>query len=130
MTYDVVIVGGGPAGLSAAAHAAQTGMSHVLLEATGAHANTVQRYQKGKHVMAEPGVVPLRSELEFTAGTREAVLGAWEQGIEKLSIDVCYEGEVTAIRGERPGFEISLANGEKLKARSVVFARRMLTLSM
>lgn len=77
MSFDVVIVGGGPAGLSAAAHAHKLGLSYVLLEGSSAAANTIQRYQKGKHVMAEPGVVPLRSDLPFSAGTREAVLGAW-----------------------------------------------------
>jgi CRP-like cAMP-binding protein/thioredoxin reductase/ferredoxin-like protein FixX len=122
VTYDVVIVGGGPAGLSAAAHAASTGMSHVMLEATGAHANTIQRYQKGKHVMAEPTVVPLRSELEFTAGTREAVLSAWQRGIDDLNIELRYEGEVTAIRGAGPDFEIGLSSGESLRAKAVILA--------
>ncbi len=122
MIYDVVIVGGGPAGLSAAAHAASTGMSHVMLEATGAHANTIQRYQKGKHVMAEPTVVPLRSELEFAAGTREAVLDAWQRGIKDLDIELRFDGEVTAIRGARPDFEISLSSGESLQAKAVVLA--------
>jgi cGMP-dependent protein kinase 2 len=30
--YKIAIVGSGPAGLSAAAHAAELGLSHVLLE--------------------------------------------------------------------------------------------------
>lgn len=80
MSFDVVIIGSGPAGLSAAAHAAAMNLSYLLLEATEAPANTIQRYQKGKHVMAEPAVVPLRSDLQFSAGTREAVLETGAEG--------------------------------------------------
>ncbi|MEX2258488.1 MAG: NAD(P)-binding domain-containing protein, partial [Woeseia sp.] len=60
---DLAIVGGGPAGLSAAARANQRGLRYCLLEASPAHANTIQRYQRGKHVMAEPSVVPLQSDI-------------------------------------------------------------------
>ena len=120
MTFDLIIVGGGPAGLSAAAHASQLGMNYVLLEASGAIANTIQRYQKGKHVMAEPAVVPLRSDLQFTAGTREAVLDAWGGGLEGANIR--YGAEVTAISGARPNFEVTLADGETLNSESVVLS--------
>ena len=122
MTQDLVIVGSGPAGLSAAARAAALGMSYVLLEGSAAPANTIQRYQKGKHVMAEPAVVPLRSDLGFAAGTREAVLNAWQQGIDTLGIDVRYGAEVTAISGARPEFELLLTNGETLRAKAIVLA--------
>ena len=79
MSCQIAIVGAGPAGLSAAAHAEELGLTYVLLEGSPAHANTLQRYQKGKHVMAEPGLVPLRSALEFEAGSRERVLDEWEK---------------------------------------------------
>ena len=104
MSFDVVIVGSGPAGLSAAARAQELGQSYVLLESSEAHAHTIQRYQKGKHVMAEPAVVPLRSDLEFGAGTREAVLDAWERGIDGLGIKIRYDAEVTTITGSQPAF--------------------------
>jgi len=122
VSLDLVIVGSGPAGLSAAARAAQLKMSYVLLERAGAPANTIQRYQKGKHVMAEPMVVPLRSDLEFSAGTREAVLGAWQGGIDQLGVNVRYDAEVTALSGTAPEFVITLADGESLQARAVVLA--------
>lgn len=122
MTFDLAIVGGGPAGLSAAAHAEQLGLNWLLLEASPAHANTIQRYQKGKHVMAEPALVPLRSDLPFTAGTREAVLGSWQQGIAAFGAKIRYSSEVVSIAGSRPAFTLALSNGDNVSARSVVLA--------
>ena len=54
--FKIAIIGSGPSGLSAAAHAAELGVSHVLLEAEKQAANTIYKYQKGKHVMAEPEI--------------------------------------------------------------------------
>jgi choline dehydrogenase-like flavoprotein len=104
VNFDLVIVGSGPAGLSAAAHAAAMKLSYLLLESTPEHANTIQRYQKGKHVMAEPAMVPLRSDLPFAAGTREAVLGSWHTSLKELDVNVRYDCEVTAITGAHPNF--------------------------
>ena len=84
-TFKIAVIGAGPGGMSAAARAAELGVPHVLLEQSGAHANTIQRYQKGKHVMAEPNVLPLRSSLEFAAGVREAILDRWSAGLEQPS---------------------------------------------
>ena len=63
--YDVVIVGSGPAGISAACHAASLSMSHMLVEKTDHLSDTIFKYQKGKHVMATPEVLPLRSDIAF-----------------------------------------------------------------
>lgn len=122
MSFDLIIVGSGPAGLSAAARAAQLNLSYLLIESADAPANTIQRYQKGKHVMAEPMLVPLRSDLAFSAGTREAVLGAWQSSIDDLGIDVRYGTEVSAISGAAPDFLLTLANAETLRAKAVVLA--------
>ena len=78
--YRVAIIGSGPGGLSAAAHAAEMGVSHILIEGESQISNTIFRYQKGKHVMDEPGILPLRSPLEFTASKREVCSAAGDQG--------------------------------------------------
>src|SRR2546423_1494378 len=53
-TVDVVIVGSGPGGLSAALTCVQRGLSYIVLEKEQQIASTINRYPKGKLVMAEP----------------------------------------------------------------------------
>ena len=120
--FKIVIIGAGPAGLSAAARAAESGISHVLLEAEQHPANTISRYQKGKLVMAEPSVLPLRSPITFTAGTRENILKAWVEDLQKHKVNLRLGARVTSIKGGRGNFQIGLLTGAILKAEFVVLA--------
>ena len=119
-TVRIAIIGAGPGGLSAAARAAELKVPHVLLEASDHLADTIYKYQKRKHVMAEPGVLPLRSSLPFSASTREVILGGWEQTTAKLGANVRYRAAVTAITGVAPSFEIALAGGDTVRAEAIV----------
>jgi CRP-like cAMP-binding protein/thioredoxin reductase/Fe-S-cluster-containing hydrogenase component 2 len=119
---QVGIVGSGPAGLSAAAHAAELGISHVLLEASDRPSSTIQKYQKGKHVMAEPQVLPLRSRMSFAAGKREEVLDTWQREIEKYGVDIRYGAEVVSLAGEDGRFELRTKAGESWFCRKVILA--------
>ncbi|HUP97993.1 MAG TPA: cyclic nucleotide-binding domain-containing protein [Usitatibacter sp.] len=116
------IIGSGPAGLSAAAHAAELGVSHVLLEAARNLSNTIHKYQKGKHVMAEPQVLPLRASVPFAAGKREAVLEAWDFGMTKLKVNVRHGCEVVGIKGSDGAFEVQTRSGETILCRKVILA--------
>ena len=120
--YDVAIVGSGPAGLSAAAHAAAKGMRHVLLEKTDHLSDTIFKYQRGKHVMATPSHLVLRSDLDFDAGKREAILETWNRQIADGKVEVMLDAEVTAIEGTAGDFTLTLKRGATVRARAVVLA--------
>jgi CRP-like cAMP-binding protein/Fe-S-cluster-containing hydrogenase component 2/thioredoxin reductase len=117
---EIAIVGSGPGGISAAARAAELKVSHVLLEAAPHLSNTIFRYQKGKHVMAEPEALPLRSPLTFSAGSRESILDAWDQGVASLAVNVRHGAEITAIKKLDDHFELSIGRKDKVLARNVV----------
>jgi thioredoxin reductase/Fe-S-cluster-containing hydrogenase component 2 len=127
--FRVAIVGAGPAGLSAAARAAQldlkagrTAPTHVLLEGSPAHAKTIHRYQKGKHVMAEPGFLDLRSDLRFGAGSREQILKSWHEDYSRLGVNVRFGAAVQKISGQKGDFVIQLGDGGTVQAETVVLA--------
>ncbi len=118
----VGIIGSGPAGLSAAAHAAELGVSHVLLESENQASNTIFKYQKGKHVMAEPQILPLRSPMSFAAGTREEILEKWDAEIRRHEVNIRYGQEVVSISGEDNAFEVRTKAGEVFFCRKIVLA--------
>ncbi|MEM8725562.1 MAG: cyclic nucleotide-binding domain-containing protein [Pseudomonadota bacterium] len=120
--YKVAIVGSGPAGLSAAGRAAALGISHVLIEKTDHLSDTIFKYQKGKHVMATPSNLVLRSDLEFDAGKRETILGIWDEQSAAQKINVMLNAEVAEVVGEKGNFTIKLKDGETIAAETIVLA--------
>ncbi len=119
--YKVAIIGSGPAGLSAASHAAKKGLSHVLLEKTDHLSDTIYRYQKGKHVMATPVILVLRSPCEFEAGKREKVLEQWNNDVAAAGVNVKFNSEVTAISGDKGDFTIETKSGV-VKAETIILS--------
>jgi thioredoxin reductase (NADPH) len=108
--YDVVIVGGGPAGLAAGVYGASEGLKTLLVEreAPGGQAGTTSR---------------IENYLGFPAGltggdlARRALAQARRLGAEILSPQ-----EVIGIRREDPYRVVVLADGSELSCQSVVVA--------
>ncbi|WP_370338054.1 NAD(P)-binding domain-containing protein [Parvularcula marina] len=118
--FKVAIIGSGPAGLSAAARAAALGMSHVLLEKTDHLSDTIYKYQKGKHIMATPDQLVLRSDMSFAAGKREDILGTWDSQTLSQKVNVKLNAEVIDISGSKGNFKIQLKGGDEISAENIV----------
>jgi len=120
--HDIVIIGAGPSGLSAAVRASEQGLNYVLLEAEQAPANTVRNYQRGKLVMSEPRGLPLRSALPFTASSRESVLQTWEQTMAEHQVNVRYGAKALGIQKVATGLMVELDDGTSLHTKNAVLA--------
>ncbi|HEY4945481.1 MAG TPA: FAD-dependent oxidoreductase [Candidatus Limnocylindrales bacterium] len=109
-SYDLVIVGGGPAGLAAAVYGASEGLRTLLLEreAPGGQAGTTSR---------------IENYLGFPAGltgadlARRAVAQATRLGAEILTPQ-----EVRRIRREDPYSLITLGDGTELSCQALILA--------
>jgi CRP-like cAMP-binding protein/thioredoxin reductase/Fe-S-cluster-containing hydrogenase component 2 len=120
--YNIIIIGAGPSGLSAATRAAEQSADYLLLEAASAPANTIRHYQRRKLVMAEPRALPLRSPLPFSASLRENVLETWEKIIADYKINIRYNTKVSGISRTAKHLEIQLEDGESFTADNVILA--------
>jgi CRP-like cAMP-binding protein/thioredoxin reductase/Fe-S-cluster-containing hydrogenase component 2 len=119
---EIAIIGSGPGGLSAAVTAAKNGLPHLLLERAPHLADTIFKYQKGKAVMAHPSPLPLIADLPFEAGSREAVLAAWDERAAAAGINARCNAEVQAIVPMKDRFILAVAGQPPITAMRVVLA--------
>lgn len=111
--YDVIVIGGGPAGLANAVYAASEGLRTVLVEAhaPGGQAGTTSL---------------IENYLGFPAGVTGADLAqrATAQA-RRLGAELVSGQQVVALRSEGPYRVVVLADGSELTAYSVVIATGM-----
>lgn len=120
---DLVIIGGGPAGLSAAIEAEKLRLRYVVLERNKV-ASTVRSFPPGKMVYAEPQFVKNVSELDVDEDLdKEEFLARVRSLVEKKQLKIKEETEVQHVRqrGERR-FEIETTSGKVFPARQVLVA--------
>src|ERR1043165_5572134 len=98
---DLLIIGAGPAGLSAADAAAREGLSYVVIE-KGTIANTIRRYPVGRTMFSKP------NELEMRDGslqpirekpTREELLSHYIHFVLDNDLKINTGEEVFDVRG-------------------------------
>ncbi|HWO26126.1 MAG TPA: FHA domain-containing protein [Kofleriaceae bacterium] len=126
---DVVIVGSGPAGLSAAITAIELGYSYVVLEKERAFSWTIRNYyHKGKEVMAEPHDIGLEATLPHWDTTREELLGAWDELVQTHRVDIRYQQPVIDIKKEGERFAVAIGDAKGNPAGQITAARVILAI--
>ena len=99
---DVLIVGAGPAGLSAALEAKNLGLSALVLE-QGSVASSIQSFPRGKLVFDQPLDVPLIGELWLEEATKEELLSKWLRIVRKEALEIREHRRVVAVTPEAAG---------------------------
>ncbi len=113
--YDLIIIGGGPAGLGAAVYGASEGLKTVMIEreATGGQAGTSSRIEN---------YLGFPKGLSGTELATRAVAQARRLGAEILTAR-----EVTGVRVEDPYRYVTLNDGTELGCRALVVASGVTT---
>ncbi len=119
--FDVVIVGAGPAGISASLRAAEHGLKALTLERESV-GGTVSKYPRSKLVMTSPVEFPLHGKFHKTALSKEELLAFWEKVMKRTDLNIHAGEGVEAVRKEDDGlFGIRTARQE-YRSRTVVLA--------
>jgi thioredoxin reductase (NADPH) len=109
-SYDVVIIGAGPAGIAASLAAKAHGLRFVTLEQES-FGGTVAHYPRGKIVMTAPMVLPLYGTVQVQETTKEALLELWTAVLRKTGLTIRTGERVDAVRRVGDGFEVASTKG-------------------
>ena len=119
--YDVVIVGAGPAGISATLRAIEHKLSYVTLERETL-GGTVSKYPRQKVVMTSPIEFPLGIRLKKMQLSKESLLEFWQTITNRTDFHVQCGEIVESIRKQEDGtFLVTTPKGE-YRGHNVVLA--------
>lgn len=119
--FDVVIVGAGPAGISASLAAKKLGLSALTLEQDSL-GGTVFTFPRSKIVMTSAMELPLYGKLRLIETSKQQLLDLWLGVLSKYQIEVREQVKVESIRQESGRFEVLTQSGEQFTARKVLLA--------
>lgn len=118
---DVVIVGAGPAGLTAGLAALQHKLRFVMLEQENSLGGTVYHYPRKKIVLLQPVNLPLVPQLRSGEISKEELLAFWQGVVDRVGLAVQYGQRAERIVRLEAGFEVATTLA-RYRARSVLLA--------
>lgn len=94
---DLIIVGAGPAGISAALRAKELGLSFQVIE-QGDVAQSIRSFPRGKLVFDQPLDLPLTGKLWLEESTKEELLSHWMRIVRKAELPIFQDTRMTGIK--------------------------------
>lgn len=119
--YDVLIVGAGPAGISASLRAIEHKLNYITLERDEI-GGTVAKYPRQKLVMTSPVEFPMYGKFKKTELSKENLLAFWDMVLNRADFNVSTGEKVEGIkRGEDGIFAVTTINNY-YRSRAVILA--------
>jgi thioredoxin reductase/Pyruvate/2-oxoacid:ferredoxin oxidoreductase delta subunit len=119
--YDVLIIGAGPAGISASLRAIEQKLNYITLERDEI-GGTVAKYPRQKLVMTSPVEFPMYGKFKKTELSKENLLAFWDMVLNRADFNVCTGEKVEDIKKGLDGvFTIETVNN-RYRAHAVMLA--------
>jgi len=117
---DVVIVGCGPAGLSAGLGALANGLRFVAIDQASL-GGSVAHYPRGKLVMTAPALLPLIGEVRLGSISKEGLLAFWQDVLDRTGLSPRFEERVRTVERAGHGFVV-VTDKARYRSRRVLLA--------
>lgn len=120
-TLDLVVVGAGPAGISATLTATKHKLNVVTLEQDSL-GGTVFTFPRSKIVMTAPMDLPLHGKVKLFDTSKSELLDLWNEVLSKNKIQIREHAKVEEIRMTKKGFEVEIKGGEIFLTKRVLLS--------
>lgn len=118
--YDLIIIGSGPAGISASLQAKKNGLKCLTLEQDSL-GGTVFSFPRSKIVMTSPMDLPLYGKLKLVETTKTELLDIWQKVLELNEISINENEKVDEIQKAENCFSV-VSNKRTYNTKKVLLA--------
>ncbi len=120
-TYDLIIIGAGPAGISASLAAKKHGLNFLTLD-QDTLGGTVFSFPRSKIVMTAPMVLPLFGKVKLYDTSKTELLDLWHTVLTQNNIKITENTKVESIQPEGTHFSVLTNRGDAFKTQKVLLA--------
>ena len=120
-SYDLIVVGSGPAGISATLAAKKYNLSVLTLE-QGTLGGTISTFPRSKVIMTSPMDLPLYGKVKLRETSKSELLELWNTVISKHDIVIKENSKVEEIKKIDNVFHITTSSGETFSSKRVLLA--------
>jgi thioredoxin reductase (NADPH) len=120
-TFDLIIIGAGPAGISASLTAKKLGLNFLVLE-QDTLGGTVFTFPRKKIVMTSPMDLPLVGKVKLYETSKAELLDLWQTALKKHNIQITENSKVDSILSENGIFKVFTLTGDNYTSASVLLA--------
>ncbi len=117
--YDLIIIGAGPAGISASLTAKKHGLKFLTLE-QDTLGGTVFTFPRSKIVMTSAMDLPLFGKVKLLETSKTELLDLWHSVLSKNEITIKENSKVEAIQSENGIFKVETILGDHFTARHIL----------
>jgi putative YpdA family bacillithiol system oxidoreductase len=119
--YDVLIIGAGPAGISASLRAIESKLNYISIERDEV-GGTVAKYPRQKLVMTSPVEFPLTGKFNKTELSKEELLSFWNTVLQRVDFKIRANENVENIQKGGDGIFVIVTNKGQYRSHTVVLA--------
>jgi len=119
--YDLLIVGAGPAGISASLTAKKHNLKTITLE-QDTLGGTVFTFPRSKIVMTAPMDLPLHGKVKLYETSKVELLNLWNSVLSKNEIEIQENKKVEKIIPENGGFLVVTKDGDTYSTKRVLLS--------
>ncbi len=109
--FDVLIVGCGPAGISAGLSAMSHQLRYKIVEQEDSLGGTVYHFPRQKIAMTAPVELAIIGKVKFTEVQKEELLEFWQSVVDKTGLKIAFNERMEAIEKKGDHFVVATSKG-------------------
>jgi thioredoxin reductase (NADPH) len=121
VVYDLLVVGAGPAGISASLRAIENKLNYLTVD-EGEIGGTVSKYPRQKLVMTSPVEFPMYGKFKKTELSKEELIAFWKKVLEHVDFKFREGEKVEDIKKDMDGIFTVVTAKNKYRSHAVVLS--------
>ena len=123
--FDVIIIGAGPAGLSASLAAKEQQLNYLTIEQEDSLGGAIYKYPRNKVAMTQPVTLPIIGEVAMYDISKEELLNFWLRTLDEYKLNVNFHERMESISKIEKGYEVKTSKSIYRTANVLLAIGRM-----